>query len=228
MGKKIIVAKYILILNIILFIISILMVTYRVLTINYKFVTILRFDGLICLSITLLLPILIPYIYIKKKNKTYSKVIEEKTNIIPILLTILVCVIFTIYGLVHYFIQSLFLVSIFGSRTTNIENYLKLDEELENIYKYGDFPKIDDYDYSNIKYSYEFTKFLGIEDCYILSLEIILPDDEYEYEMNRIANLENSRMYYDSKTERKFYSGGCSIIFYKSSNKITYEYSLGY
>ena len=69
---------------------------------------------------------------------------------------------------------------------------------------------------------------MGIENSYVISLEFTLPDDEYEYEMERISSLDGAEMYYDSKTKRKFNIKGCGVIFYKNSNKISYYESFGF
>ena len=220
--KKPFILKYIMFVNIVVFL---LVLIYRIFKFNYMYISIVTYDLFLIFCFFSLAPILTPYFYMKKKkiwksNNNLSKKPLKKFKIYD-LLGIIFAILFIFLALIHYYLISFVFATCIGSRTTNIDNYLKCDK---NLCSSDVFPDIKKYNYTDIKYEYEYSNFLGMDSEKIVKiyLEFILPDDEYASELSRISNLERAKLTYNSSNKKQFYVG-VIVTFYDDSNKITYE-----
>ena len=201
-----------------------------------KFLTITNNKLAFLLLILSFLPLYISFFVLKLKKKSIK--FDGKT-IVSIML-------FGLFSLFYLVVLNLY-IDVFESRTTNIDNYMILDE----AFKYVDmsfFPKNISKNAQDVKYSYRYwtvdeNNWNSDFDVY---LELTLPVDEYILEKERIKEItyfeqRNNTIYLNSSEEYIKYYGFDGVIydeheelnyyfvsFFDDEYKIIYNFTFGF
>lgn len=201
---------------------------------KFKYLAIENGIGLLILLILTFLPFYLSFFILKIKK------IDMRFYIKFVLFCLLSLIYLFLIGALDLYSQFL------ESRTSNVENYLVLDDGfIEDVG--GIFPKHISKNAKNIRYNYFYMDIGSMWDNdYDLYLEIELPEEEYKQEKERIKVIDDFEKidngYYSNSSEeyindyheygldvdshdgRKYYF----VSFFDSENKIIYNLSFGF